>query len=296
MMARQTKSRSAERLVDILMELHLHGVVTRNSLIQKYAITERTVYRDLNALSPIIEHCGGGKYKLITPTHAEAGRGLHQPLATFLNADSYFPERGNDFWQSLDERLEANHISIQPLASEHTVSNDLRRHLKNIEKAIKHRNVCRLVYKGKERELNPYKLINQQNIWYLQATEKGRLKTFSISQILWFDIKKDTYPPDENVLSLLSGDQTPWVTDKLFTVKLAVSGKCARYFQRRDILPEQQMIYESSDGIILICKAAHEKQIIPLILFWLPDIEVIEPDWLNDSLRQMLRHYLSVKK
>lgn len=50
-----TRSRSAERLVDILLELHLHGVVNRQALMHKFNITERTVYRDLNALSPIVE-------------------------------------------------------------------------------------------------------------------------------------------------------------------------------------------------------------------------------------------------
>ena len=50
-MAKTTRSRSAERLVDILVELHLNGVVNRSALMTKFKITERTVYRDLNALS-----------------------------------------------------------------------------------------------------------------------------------------------------------------------------------------------------------------------------------------------------
>lgn len=49
-MAKSTRSRSAERLVDILVELHLNGVVNRSALMEKFKITERTVYRDLNAL------------------------------------------------------------------------------------------------------------------------------------------------------------------------------------------------------------------------------------------------------
>ncbi len=53
-MAKSTRSRSAERLVDILVELHLHGVVNRSALMDKFKITERTVYRDLNALSRLL--------------------------------------------------------------------------------------------------------------------------------------------------------------------------------------------------------------------------------------------------
>ncbi|CAD5352347.1 hypothetical protein [Enterobacter cancerogenus] len=70
-MANSTRSRSAERLVDIFIALHLHGVVHRCDLMNKFGITERTVYRDLQALSPIIEHVGDGRYRLI-PAYQKA--------------------------------------------------------------------------------------------------------------------------------------------------------------------------------------------------------------------------------
>lgn len=54
-MASSPRSRSAERLVDIIIALHRNGSVNRRDLMQKFGITERTVYRDLQALSPIID-------------------------------------------------------------------------------------------------------------------------------------------------------------------------------------------------------------------------------------------------
>ena len=54
-MADSTRNRSAERLIDILVELQNYGVVSRHNLMKKYNITERTAYRDLNMLSPFIE-------------------------------------------------------------------------------------------------------------------------------------------------------------------------------------------------------------------------------------------------
>ncbi|HDC4639129.1 TPA: WYL domain-containing protein, partial [Enterobacter cloacae] len=38
-MAKTTRSRSAERLVDILLELHLNGVINRSALMEKFNIT-----------------------------------------------------------------------------------------------------------------------------------------------------------------------------------------------------------------------------------------------------------------
>lgn len=208
-MAKTTRSRSAERLVDILLELHLNGVVNRGALMEKFKITERTVYRDLNALSPIVEHTGNGLYRLIHSAQSPGGQGLHHTLANFLNADSFFPERNMEFWQKLETRVDENHILILGNEAEHTVERDIRRHLTKIEKSIKNHNVCQIVYKGKTRLINPYKLINKKNIWYLQATENSRLKSFSLSQISWFDIQKTTFTPEENVLELLEKSLDP---------------------------------------------------------------------------------------
>lgn len=54
-MADSTRNRSAERLIDILVELQNYGVVSRHNLMKKYNITERTAYRDLNMLSPLLK-------------------------------------------------------------------------------------------------------------------------------------------------------------------------------------------------------------------------------------------------
>lgn len=75
-MADSTRNRSAERLIDILVELQNYGVVSRHNLMKKYNITERTAYRDLNMLSPFIEACGDGKYRLIS---ARAGNQSKNP-------------------------------------------------------------------------------------------------------------------------------------------------------------------------------------------------------------------------
>ncbi|MDY1037138.1 helix-turn-helix transcriptional regulator [Lelliottia sp. CFBP8978] len=292
-MATPARSRSAERLVDILMELHLNGAVNRHDLMQKFNITERTVYRDLNALSPIVQHTGSGHYRLIHSVQSAHGQGLHHAMANLLNADNYFPERGNAFWQNLEARVEENHIRILSNDAEHTVQNDIRRHLLAIEKSIKKRNVCQIIYKGKTRLINPYKLINKKNIWYLQATENDRLKSFSLSQISWFDIQKQTFNPDADTTELLEKNLDPWVSEDTFEVKIFINNNISHYFKRRDLLPDQEVIAEVHDGVTIRCQAAHENQILPLIFYWLPNIQVLEPQWLREKLFGTLEGYLT---
>lgn len=292
-MAKTTRSRSAERLVDILLELHLNGVINRSALMEKFNITERTVYRDLNALSPIVEHTGNGLYRLIHSSQSPGGQGLHHTLANFLNADSFFPERNAEFWEKLETRVDDNHILILANEAEHTVKRDIRRHLSNIEKSIKNCNVCQIVYKGKTRLIHPYKLINKKNIWYLQATENSQLKSFSLSQIRWLDIQKTTFTPDEHVIGLLEKSLDPWVSENTFEVKIFIRDNISHYFLRRDLLPAQELLGEQQDGVTLRCQAAHENQILPLLFYWLPNIQILEPAWLKEKLVKTLEGYLA---
>lgn len=283
-----TRSRSAERLVDILLELHLHGVVNRQALMHKFNITERTVYRDLNALSPIVERCGDGQYKLI-----HAGPGLHHAIANFLNVDDFFPGTGREFWDKLETRVEENHIMILGNDAERTGPKDIHALLADFEKAIKGQQVCQILYKGKSRQINPYKVINKKNIWYLQATEEKRLKSFSLSLIQWLDIRSETFTPDNDTLDLLAKNPDPWVSEETFEVDVFIPTRIAHYFKRRDLLPDQQILAEDKKGITLRCHAAHENQILPLLFYWLPNIQVLEPAWLKQKFVGTLENYLA---
>ncbi len=264
--------------------------------MEKFKITGRTVYRDLNALSPIVEHTGNGLYRLIHSAQSPGGQGLHHTIANFLNADSFFPERNTEFWQKLETRVDENHILILGNDAEHTVERDIRRYLSKIEKSIKNRNVCQIVYKGKTRLINPYKLINNKNIWYLQATENSRLKSFSLSQISWFDIQQKTFTPEENALGLLEKSLDPWVSEDTFEVKIFIKDTISHYFMRRDLLPEQELVGEQHNGVTLRCQAAHENQILPLLFYWLPNIQILEPNWLKEKLLKTLENYLAVER
>ena len=240
-----TRSRSAERLVDILLELHLHGVVSRMALMNKFNITERTVYRDLNALSPIVEHTGNGQYRLIHTPQVRTGPA------------------------------------------------DIHRQIPTLEKAIKHRQVCQILYKDKSRMINPYKLINKNNICYLQATDNNKLKSFCLGLIQWLDIRSETFIPDNDTLELVQKNLDPWVSEETFKVDIFIPASIAHYFKRRDLLPGQEMLADDHHGITLRCHASHENQILPLLFYWLPNVQVLEPAWLKHKFVAILEGYLA---
>ncbi|HGU1600026.1 TPA: WYL domain-containing protein, partial [Escherichia coli] len=119
---------------------------------KKYNITERTAYRDLNMLSPFIEACGDGKYRLISARAGNQSKeSLHKSLARLLDTDAIFPERDEGFWQKLENRATEKHIRVQFHNPEHTIRDDLRKYLDVLEKAICNSNVCQIAYAGKTR-------------------------------------------------------------------------------------------------------------------------------------------------
>ncbi|HHQ8995351.1 TPA: helix-turn-helix transcriptional regulator, partial [Escherichia coli] len=294
---------------------------SRYNLMKKYNITERTAYRDLNMLSPFIEACGDGKYRLISARagnqskeslhkslarlldtrliSARAGNqskeSLHKSLARLLDTDAIFPERDEGFWQKLENRATEKHIRVQFHNPEHTIRDDLRKYLDVLEKAICNSNVCQIAYAGKTRIVHPYKLTNQRSIWYLLATEENKLKSFSLAKIKWLDIKKEKFAKSDEIQSLVSESCDPWVSDKTFDVVLFIYSNIAHYFLRRDLLPYQQLLHKHDNGITLSCKAAHKNQIVPLILYWLPNVEIIEPVWLKEAVLTMLGKYLTAE-
>jgi predicted DNA-binding transcriptional regulator YafY len=83
------------------------------------------------------------------------------------------------------------------------------------------------------------------------------------------------------------------VSEETFEVKVFTNHSISHYFTRRDLLPEQEVVAESDDGVTIRCQAAHENQILPLIFYWLPNIQVLEPQWLRDKLFDTLEGYMT---
>lgn len=292
-MANSTRSRSAERLVDILVELHLNGTVNRSALMEKFKITERTVYRDLNALSPIVEHTGNGLYRLIHSAQSPGLQGLQHPISNELNTDKLSTDKSPTPRQGRETPVESYPVNIPGNNAHLLVQSDIHRYLPKIEKSIKNRNVCQIVYKNKSRLINPYKLININNIGYLHATEGGRLKSFSLHQISWLDIQKTTFIPEDNALERLEAHPASWIPEDTFEVKIFINSNISHHFRQRDLLPEQELLGEQDGGIVIRCQAEHENHILPLLFYWLPNIQIVEPDWLKAKLVKTLENYLA---
>ena len=151
------------------------------------------------------------------------------------------------------------------------------------------------VYKGKARSAQPYRLIHKSGAWYLAALEDGatQLKVFSLARIQALQVDKNArFRHQQRHLDYLASQSDVWFTPSATTVRLRAAPEIAHYFQRRELLPQQD-IFQNPDGSLQITARIHHlQQLLPVVRYWMPHLRIVQPgEWeqrLLDELRQTL--------
>ena len=136
--------------------------------------------------------------------------------------------------------------------------------------------------------------MNHKAIWYLAAKVENVLKAFCFTQMKGIVIECDTFKPDAATHQIIEQEDSIWFAENKREVVLKIDSSVAQYFKRRDLLPNQQIDKTLEDGSLIVSsRIAHDHQILPLIRYWLPNVQVISPNELRHTLFQGLRDYLS---
>lgn len=107
-----------------------------------------------------------------------------------------------------------------------------------------------------------------------------------ISQLAVLD---KTFKADSKLQQQIASNDSIYYEDTLSEVILKVNANVAVYFTRRPLVPNQEIVQELSDGtLILMCRNVHEQEILPLVRYWLPNIDIVAPDGLKQKLREQL--------
>jgi len=197
----------ADRLISTLLLLQVHGRLTARALAERLEISERTVLRDMEALSaagvPVVADRGpGGGWRLIDgyqtklngltageiqalcfahPPQLLAGLGLGPAAeAAWLKLQSALPAAS----QQQAERARRS-ILIDPRGWRESQSIASLPVL--LDALWRARRVC-FVYEsglGKpgERIVDPLGLVARGSVWYLVASKAGELRTYRVSRI-----------------------------------------------------------------------------------------------------------------
>jgi len=285
----------ADRLAGILISLNSGRVLSVKELAREYRVSERTIQKDLNSrlMSLPIDNNTPGKYQLDASYLGKFQMDDMKLFAQVAGLKGLYPELNYQLMNRLLHPM--NQEAIKVIGHNYENIDDRSEGFYRLEQFILKKQEIKFQYKDKEyRGVKPYKLINQDGIWYLAVeTEDKKLKSFHFKKLKYLSGTGNTYQVDLEITKKIEESDSIWFEGEVQTIKLWVSANVAAYFKQRPIFPRQVIIEEQEDGsLILETITGNMKMLIPEILYWLPDILVIEPVSKKKEIEKLLSQYL----
>lgn len=313
-----------DRLIGILMQLQRHKQRRAEDLADKFEVSVRTIYRDIQAL------CETG-----VPVIAITGQGYSLPEEFFLPPVNFTLEEafmlilGSDFMM---QSFDSHYAEIAQSASEkiHTVLPDkyhaeiayLQENiqifaadspddnrafkLKQLRQAIMQKRRTYIAYTKPfqiasespttSREIDPYSLAQYNNIWFLLAYchLREEIRVFRLSRIDDLRILPIHFERRANL-------EQEWVRPN--SVRNLIIRILVRWDIVRRVMETPSFFTESSeespDGLLITLRVEHERDVMQWLLSWGSQIEVLEPLHVRQSMieqaRAVLDQYEKVK-
>lgn len=168
-----------------------------------------------------------------------------------------------------------------------------------LEKAIKEKREIVCNY-ANDREgffsatLQPLKIVNYEGFWYLVAVRNKTVEKYYIKTLSNILLTEKTFTTDKDIQELLENSISIWFKADIepFVVKIYADKTAAKYFQRRS-LPTQTIETLYQDGSMEFnVTITDEMEIIPIVKYWIPHVNVLKPLWIKEMIDEDLEVYL----
>ncbi|MGA4719724.1 helix-turn-helix transcriptional regulator [Fictibacillus nanhaiensis] len=212
----------ADRLISILLLLQNHGKMTTKALANELEVTERTIHRDMEALSvagiPVLAERGKhGGWRLVDQYRTRLTGLKDSELKTLFLSPSFqllsdlgytkdWKEARQKLLAALPNTLQSQadnlwnriHIDIEPWkqSSQETTALSL------LQQAIWEERKIRIAYEKANKEssdriVDPLGLVAKGRTWYLVAVSNQEIKNFRVSRIKSVELLNETFirPP-----------------------------------------------------------------------------------------------------
>lgn len=285
------------RLAQILVKLNQGEKLNLKTLADEFGVNMRTIQRDLNvrfAYLPLQK--SNGCYHLDVAFLGKLNSKDIDRFASLAGVKGLFPSLSDDFLRDIFD----SRIQDALLVKGHFYENlsGKEQLFREIENAIISRHQLAFEYMKADGKkfydaVSPYKLINSKGIWYLAAIEGGKLKTFSFTKIEHLNTLGVSFKWDSHIDDQLDAEDGIWMSDDKQEVILSVSKDIASYFRRRQLIANQVIVKELEDGGLIVSAKGHSNQILPIVRYWIPHIQIISPALLQTELERSLLEYQS---
>jgi predicted DNA-binding transcriptional regulator YafY len=199
----------ADRLLSILMLLQIRGHMTAHELAQRLEVSERTIYRDIEALSvagvPVYAERGPGGGCMLAEGYRTNLTGLTEPEVRTL----FLPGMSAALADlGVSKALEAAMLKLLaalPIAQRRDAErvrqrlymdavgwfqpNEAVPFLQTLQEAVWRDRKVQIIYRKKngevsERLVDPLALVTKAGIWYMIAVSHDELRVFRVSRVL----------------------------------------------------------------------------------------------------------------
>jgi predicted DNA-binding transcriptional regulator YafY len=282
----------AVRFLYIITQLNLGEKLTIKELAEYFNVTERIIQKDLNErlnqFLPIIKR--DGKYFIEDFLIGKLDYKDIQNFAILSGIQKLYPSLEDSFLSDvLNKKI--NDSCLVKGGSYEDLSNK-RKEFDILRLAITIKHQINFIYNDKARVINPYKLVNNNDIWYLVGDEDGRLKTYSFTKISNLCKIENEFNPNRDFLEIINKNQANWFSEQSIKVILEIDTNVSEYFLRRELLPNQTILKNTKDKLILQTKVSYDDEILKVVKYWIPHIKIIEPEYMQEKLEKELNLYL----
>jgi len=290
------------RLTSVLSRLNDGEALSVKELAKDFNTSDRTIQRDFNerlVSFPIYQE--NKKWKMQDGFRVEKTKSLEDEIVLDI-IEKITEGIGGKFATSSHRLLsKIKNEDYSPIYTKLNIEDisDKFNELQTIETAIKQKNELECTYNEEKNKrykltLQPLKIVNYEGFWYLVALSNDVLKKYYIKNISSAKITDRIFSYDTKIDNLLENSISVWFDrDKEpFEVKLYANKIATKYFKRRP-LPTQNVEAISQDGSMeFSVNITHEMEIIPIVKYWIPNLRVISPAWLQDMIDDDLKDYL----
>ncbi len=285
------------RLVQILKKLNQGEKLDPKALAEEFNVNLRAIQRDLNQRFAFLQlEKTNGLYHLHPTFLGKLSLRDVEHFARLAGVSGLFPSGTDDFLRELfDARMQTALLVKGP---HYENLGGKENSFRQLEQAILARRKISYDYRKNEgtktyADVEPYKLVNHDGIWYLAGKDGDKLKAFTFSKIDCLQVSDSTFAADPAVEKTLAAEDDIWLNNKKLEVVLKIAAPVADYFKRRKLVASQVMEKELEDGgLIVSTKVAHINQILPTVRQWIPHIRIISPEGLQAEMEREIRSYL----
>ncbi len=274
--------------------------VSISELSKELDVSTKTIQRDLYEVLQEYGAIKEGRQWKIDPKIANDNLGANERIILSI-LDQMAKSGGKTFYSKAHSLLaqvtqQLEHPIFANINSESLEEANILL-FEKLEVSIKQRTQVSFEYDKKRIFIvNPLKLVFFDGFWYLLAldcNEDNRFKKFHLKSIKNLTTTQIHFDIATTLEESLQYANSIWFSlEEPFIVRLLLNKNIRKYFERKPLRGQSVMGQDNDGSLEIEIRITHEMEIIPLILWYLPNIKVLEPQWLAKKVKAKVMQYL----